>query len=210
MSSSTLDGLIQLCPGNFEEVPWYALRVRGRYEKAVARNLLHGGHSAFLPLHVCAHRWSDRIQKVELPLFPNYVFCHCDPVDKISILNIPGVISFVGIGKKPQPVNGSEMSSLQAVVRSGLFLKPWPFLTVGQRVVIQEGPLRNVEGLLSQVTDQNQLIVNITLLQRSVAVTIDRSWIRPLDNHGSTDDPLKKGPVSVGLEVRPSQYGRSG
>ena len=54
-----------------------------------------------------------------------------------------------------------------------LFLKP------GQRVTIQDGPLRNVEGTISSLDGRDRLIVSITLLQRSVAVCIERAWVRP-------------------------------
>jgi len=207
MSSFTSDSLRLSSREDCGELPWYALRVRGRYEKTVARNLGDAGYDAFLPLHTCAHRWSDRIQKVELPLFGNYVFCRCDPRDKMPILRIPGVSSFVAIGKTPQPVDQSEMNALQNVVRSGLFLKPWPFLNVGQRVVIQDGPLRNVEGLLAEVRDENLLVVSITLLQRAVGVTIDRSWIRPLSGQEDSDGRLKKGPASEQPEALISRQG---
>jgi transcriptional antiterminator NusG len=209
MSTCASAKLIQSPLEYVNGAPWYALVVRGRYEKAVASNLRAGGYDAFVPLHTCAHRWSDRIQTVELPLFPNYVFCRCDVRNKIPILNIPGVIHFVAIGKKPEPVDESEMNALQTVIRSGMLLRPWPFLRVGQRVVVQEGPLRNIEGLLANITDQDQLIVNITLLQRSVGVTIERSWIRPLDDPQSSHGARKKGPASENAQAFVLQQHRS-
>ena len=160
--------------------PWYALRARARYEKSAANSLRNRGYVDFLPLHACTHRWSDRIQKIELPLFPGYLFCRFDFNDRLPILTTPGVTSIVGLGKQPNPVDENEIAALQAVVRSGLLLEPWPFLKAGQRAVIQEGPLRNVEGLVSEIKDHGKLIVSITLLQRSVAVSVERAWIRPI------------------------------
>lgn len=191
-----------------EGAPWYALAVRGRYEKSVARNLSERGYDSFLPLHTCARRWSDRIQLLQLPLFPNYVFCRCDLRDKLRIVNIPGVLSFVAIGNIPQPVNEHEMTALQAVVRSGLLLKPWPFLEVGQRVVIQDGPLRNLEGFLAQIRDHDELIVNVTLLRRAVGVSIERSWVRPLDQYEDSAGTIKKGPASEPSPALPLRPGR--
>ena len=162
--------------------PWYALQVRPRYEKVVAWSLRSRGYSDFLPAYCCTRRWSDRIQKLALPLFPGYVFCRFDINKRLPILTIPGVKRIVGMGKLPHPVEENEIAALQVVVSSGLLLKPWPFVRVGQRVRIQDGPLRNVEGILSEIGDRGQLIVSITLLQRSVAVTIDRGWIRPISS----------------------------
>ena len=51
---------------------------------------------------------------------------------------------------------------------------------VGQRITIQDGPLRNVEGVLTEIKSLRNLIVSITLLQRSVAVCVERAGVRPV------------------------------
>ena len=160
--------------------PWYALRVKPRHEKSTAGFLRNKGYTEFLPLYTSTRRWSDRIQKVELPLFHGYLFCRFDFGDRLPILKTPGVLQIVGTGQLAHPVHEHEITALQAVVKSGLLMQPWPFLKVGQRVIIQDGPLRNVEGLVADIRDPRHLIVSITLLQRSVAVCIERNWIRPM------------------------------
>jgi hypothetical protein len=52
---------------------------------------------------------------------------------------------------------------------------------VGQRVRLAEGPLAGLEGFLVEVRKQHRIIVSVSLLKRSVAVEIDRDWVRPLD-----------------------------
>lgn len=163
-----------------ETYPWYAVHVQTRYEKVVASGLRTRGFEEFLPVYACTRRWSDRLQKVETPLFPGYVFSRFDVNRRLPVLTIPGVISIIGVGKLPHPVDDDEMNALQIVAGSGLLLEPWPFLREGQRIRIQDGPLRNVEGVLSEIGDRGKLVISVTLLQRSVAVTLDRSWVRPL------------------------------
>ncbi len=148
-----------------------------------------------MPLHTCVHRWSDRLQKVELPLFPGYVFGRFDVNHRLPIITIPGVINIVGVGKLPQPVEESEINALLAVVRSGMLLEPWPFLKAGQRVKIQDGPLRDIEGILSEIGERGKLIISITLLQRSVAVAFDRSMIRPISSEPNPTE--RRGPGSA-------------
>lgn len=161
------------------EQPWYALRVKARHENFVAASLRNRGYVAFLPQYTSTRRWSDRIRELEQPLFPGYLFCRFEYNHRLPVLTTPGVMNVVGLGRLPHPVDDGEMAALQSVVKSGLLLQPWPFLKVGQRVTIQDGPLRNVEGIVTALRDSHQLIVSITLLQRSVAVSIERSWIRP-------------------------------
>jgi transcription antitermination factor NusG len=162
--------------------PWFALWVRSRHEKTVADILEGKGYETFLPMYRSRRRWSDRIQEIELPLLPGYVFCNFDVNHRLPILITPGVVHIVGTGKTPQPVDENEMQSLIAAVRAGVHLQLWPFLKVGQRVTIEEGPLRSLEGILVTTKGDDQLVLSVSLLQRSVAVAVDRRWIRPVES----------------------------
>lgn len=163
--------------------PWYALSVFPRHEKVVAASLGNKGYESYLPLYCGRHRSAGRFQDVWLPLFPSYVFCRFDVEKRLPILKTSGVLSIVGLGKSPYPVDDSEIESVRRVAEpaSGLKPRPWPFLKVGQRVRIEEGPLRGVEGTLLEETKDCRLVVSITLLQRAVSVPIDRRWARPID-----------------------------
>ena len=163
---------------------WFALRVKSRSEKVVAMMASNKGLEEFLPVYQCRRRWSDRLKEVEFPLFPGYVFCRLDPQYRLPLLTIPGVLHFVGIGKTPVPLEDAEIAAIQAAVRSGLSTEPWPFLEAGQRVRLLEGPLTGVEGIFVETSKQDRLIVSVTLLKRSVAVTIERHWATPLDASG--------------------------
>jgi transcription termination/antitermination protein NusG len=163
-----------------EEHPWFALKVRTCREKLVAESLRQKGFIEFLPLFRARRRWVDRFKEVECALFPGYLFCRVDPLNRLPVLITPGVISIIGVGKIPIPVDESEVAAIQAIVKSGLELGPWPFLEAGQRVRVEEGPLRGVEGVLIEVDKRGRLVASVTLLQRAVAVVIDRHWVRPI------------------------------
>jgi transcription termination/antitermination protein NusG len=159
---------------------WYALWVKSNREKLVAEGLQHKGYEPFLPLYRTQRRWSDRLKDLELPLFAGYVFCRIDPAHRLPVLTIPGAISFIGIGNTPIPVEDSEITALQTIVRAGVPVVPWPFLQVGQRVRIERGPLREIEGIVTELKNSLRLVVSVGLLQRSVAVEIDRDSITPV------------------------------
>jgi transcription antitermination factor NusG len=163
------------------EVRWFGVQVLPRHEKLVAISLKNKEIQEFLPLYKTRRRWSDRIQEIEQPFFQGYVFCRINPLDRLPVLMTPGVIQFVGIHKEPLPIEDHEIASLQAVVRSGLPVMPWPFLRVGQRVRISEGSLRDLEGILIHVKGVQRLVVSMNLLQRSVAVEVDREWVEPVN-----------------------------
>jgi transcription antitermination factor NusG len=149
---------------------------------SIAAATLRGkGYEEFLPLYRSRRRWSDRFKELELPLFPGYLFCRCDVTDRLMpILTTPGVIGIVGAGKTPVPIDEEEIEAIRAILRSGLAALPWPFLTIGSRVYIERGPLAGLEGIITNADKVYRLIVSVNLLQRSVAVEIDRDWARPI------------------------------
>ena len=177
---------------------WFALQVKPRHEKTAAWALHNKGYEEFLPLYRSRRRWSDRIKELDIPLFAGYVFCRFDPEERLPVLTSPGIVSIVGMGKIPAPVAEAEIAALQAVVRSGLRAEPWPFLRIGHGVRIELGPLAGLEGILSDFKSRQRLVVSVTLLQRSVAVEIDRGWVTParLGRRGAAP------PVSSSLLVR--------
>jgi transcription antitermination factor NusG len=160
--------------------PWFALQARSRHENIVATQLQGKGYDPFLPLYKVRRRWSDRIKEIELPLFAGYLFCRFDPADRLPILVTPGIVQIVGIGKNPAPIDEREIANIRTAVQSDLPKLAWPFQQVGQKVRVECGPLRGLEGLLLSIKGRHRLILSVTLLQRSVAVEVDESWVSPI------------------------------
>ena len=161
---------------------WYALQTRLRYEQFAALHLRSKGYEPFLPVYTCRRPWADRIKKIETPLFPGYLFCRFDLMNRLPILVTPGIIQVVGSGKTPIPIQDTEISAIQAVVQSGLPRQPWPFLQLGEKVRIACGPLGGHEGILLNVKGNHRLVLSVSLLRRSVAVEIDSAWVSPISS----------------------------
>jgi transcription antitermination factor NusG len=176
-----------------QELPWYAVRVRSNFERAVCGSLRGKGYESCVPVYCKRSYRSDRIKDVDLPLFRGYVFSRIDVDHRLSVLLTPGVVNVVGFGNVFIPIPEREIAAVQAVVRSGLPSLPWPFLREGQRVRIEHGSLSGIEGLLVQIRNEFRVVVSIALLQRSVSVEIDRSWIRPIG-------PARRRPVAESRE----------
>jgi transcription antitermination factor NusG len=165
---------------NFTGYPWFAVRVRSNYERIAEAHLRERGYQRFAPSYKVERQWSDRKKEVEQFLFPGYVFCRLNPHDRLPVLSVPGVVGLVGFGKIPAPIPDDEIQRIQRLVESGLLVRSWPFLEVGQAVLIERGPLAGVEGILVEEKGQYRLVVSVNLLRRSVAAEVDRTWIRPV------------------------------
>jgi transcription antitermination factor NusG len=157
--------------------PWFALRVRSATEKTVNLHLENAGYESFLPLAKCTYRWSDGTEELEVPLFPGYLFCRMNPHYRLPILQAPGVIQIFGVGEEPIAAEEGEIAAIQRVAKSGLASMPWPYLRAGHTARIEEGPLKGLTGIVVKLKSGMKLVLSISLLQRSVAVEIDRRWI---------------------------------
>jgi len=157
--------------------PWFAIMVRTGREKTSTLLLENAGYECFLPVSKFTRRWSDRMKEIEVPLFPGYLFCRMDPYNRLPVLMTPGVIQIVGAGKTLIPVEEEEIAAIQRVVKNGISTMPWPYLQVGHVARIEQGPLRGMTGIIVRIKSGMKLVLSVSLLQRSVAVEVDRSWL---------------------------------
>ena len=159
---------------------WYALTVKHQHESAVVSGLKATGFDAMLPQYKSVRNWSDRTKELEVPLFPGYVFAHFSPDERVRLLRIPAVRNIVGFGGRPAPLDPREIADIRTAVESKLPLRPWPFLKPGDRVRIERGPLKDLEGTLVHEKDCMRLVISVEILQRSVAVEVSAEMIVPL------------------------------
>ncbi len=175
---------------------WYALQLRTRWESSTT-NLLSGkGYQTLLPTYKTSKRARGKSCEVDAPLFPGYVFCRFDAFNRLPVLITPGVISVVGTGRIPIPVEDSEIEAIQKMVSTGLPAEPWPYLEVGQQVRIEDGALCGVQGILIGFKGARRIVVSVSLLRRSVAVEIDRSVVCAIQQtHTVPAGPLSFSPL---------------
>ena len=152
---------------------WFALYTRHQHEKAIARLLSGKGVEIFLPLYNAAHRWKDRVKKLSLPLFPNYVFVFAASERFSAILHTPGIYDFVRLGTSPAPIAVAEMEAVQRAVVRGLSVEPHPFLKCGDRARVKSGPLEGLEGILIRKKSFYRLVLSVDLLVKSISVEVD-------------------------------------
>jgi transcription antitermination factor NusG len=156
---------------------WFAVRTRPNHERTVERGLSSQGWEAYLPVQCVRRRWSDRVKQLDSVLFPGYVFCRFSLGDRTRVLKSPGVRSIVGLGPDPAPIEESEISAVRALISSGRPISPWPYLRVGQTIVIHNGPLASLRGIIVRVKDSLRVVVSVEALSCSVAVELDADML---------------------------------
>ncbi len=154
---------------------WYAVYTKSRHEQMVKRQLDSKGIEGFLPVFSKVSQWRDRKKTIQVPLFPGYLFVRIPIVTRLHVLTAFGVVALVGDGCAPLPIPDEQITNIQKFLDTGLKYDPHPYLKVGQRVRILEGPLSGVEGILTRKKNLSRLVLSVDLIQRSVCVEID-SW----------------------------------
>ena len=163
-----------------QENKWYALTVRYQHERQTERALQSKGLETLVPLYRIRRQWSDRVKDVDLPLFAGYVLCHFAWTERLEVLGTPGVAKIVGFGGADAALEDSEIATIRLLLALNLPLAPWPYLKAGDRVRVERGPMRGLEGTLLRTKEGTRLVIGVELLQRSIAVEVDRETIVPM------------------------------
>jgi transcription antitermination factor NusG len=179
-----IDGAETSCTPEKQIAPkWFAVYTAPRHEKRVSQYLSLKEIEHYLPLYRTQRKWSDGSRvTLDLPLFPGYLFVHIDRNERVPVLQIPGVLSFVGgIGGQPASLPETEIDAL----RTGLPLRraePHPLLIAGQRARIRSGPLAGMEGVVVRRKNSLRVVLTMDIIQRSVAVEVDEAELETMDS----------------------------
>jgi transcription antitermination factor NusG len=158
---------------------WYAVYTSPRHEKYVAEQLRRRSIDQFLPLYQTVHRWKNGCKaKVELPLFPGYVFVKISKGQRVPVLELPGVVSFVGTRNRPAELSACEIETLRAGLQLHKF-EPYRKLAVGAKVRIASGALAGLTGVLLRHANGYRVVITVELIHQSAAVELDEVDVEP-------------------------------
>jgi transcription termination/antitermination protein NusG len=176
-------GTDQGAPLSYQAYSWYPLQTRYQCEKRVDAALREQGWETFTPLQSETRRWSDRVRRVEAPLFPGYTFVRMEvkPQAVSTVLRIPGLVRIVTSGREFAVVRDEDIDSIRMVVQNGTRLEPGPFPAIGQKVRVRGGYLDGIEGILLSKIGRQDLVISVGAVQRSVRFTLGNFRIEALN-----------------------------
>lgn len=177
-----------------EPCEWFAVQVWAGRERLTVKHLSYRGYDVFYPCYMERRRRLDRVANIERALFAGYLFCRMGSAVAAKIVTTPGVVRVVGDGRRPVAVDDGEIQTLQRIIASGVATEPWSYLSAGQRIRIDAGPLSGTDGIVLRVKSRYRLVVSVSLLQRSVSAELDADWVTVLPQSCS-DEP--KGHVGL-------------
>ena len=164
---------------------WYAAYTASRHEKTVAEHLRQRDVECFLPLYETVHRWRNGRHRVQLPLFPSYVFVRMGVSQKLRVLQVPGLVQLVTFQGHPAALPDSEIATLRGALASGVLAQPYRYLSVGSKVEICRGPLQGMRGILLRHQGQFRVVLSVEMIMRSIVVEVDASDVVAVDRKGA-------------------------
>ena len=108
-----------------------------------------------------------------MALFPGYVFVRIDLHDKLRVLQVPGAVRLVTFNGQPAALPEQEIECLRNRQSGSGTIEPHPYLCVGRRVRVRNGPLQGLEGIIRRSKDRCRVVFSLDLIMRSVAVEVD-------------------------------------
>jgi transcription antitermination factor NusG len=131
-------------------------------------------------------------------LFPGYLFCRFDALDKLRVMTSSSVRGIVRNGRDPIPVDDTEIASVRTLIASGRPIDVCPFLRVGQNVRISHGPFESVRGVIVRADDNWRVVVSVEALGCSIAVEVDADQLLPERKPASIHKPSHKERIAHG------------
>jgi len=171
---------------NPEELNWYCLKTRTRYEQTARLALVKDvGIEVFCPmLRFERARRTGRVRVTEA-MFPGYVFARfCHPVQHRHVSTTNGVSKIVGFGDSPSIVTPEIIEELRAVVSGNDTVEIVSRIAPGTEVQVVEGPLAGLRTIVTRVVSgRARVAILMELLGMSREVEIDESALLPDQRH---------------------------
>lgn len=153
---------------------WYALYTRPRWEKKIAELLGAKQIENYCPMQKLERNWSDRKKIILEPLFKSYVLVRLAPKAHIPVLQTDGVIGFVTFQGKPAVIRDEEIDTVKQFLENYENIQVERIdVNVNDEVTIINGPLMQQTG---QVMEVNNRMVKVMLPSLGFAlVAIDKN-----------------------------------
>lgn len=154
-----------------EAFPWLVVHVRSRQEKTLARHLVHHSIPFYLPLMSSERVRAGRRLRSHVPLFPGYVFLRGTAHD--LVWRSGAAVNLLEVADQDRL--GGELEQIRRLQVAGASFQPLVEFAPGDAVRITDGAFSGYSGRVIREKGRERLIVDISLLRRSVAVELERS-----------------------------------
>ena len=157
---------------------------KARWEKKIDGYLKKFGFESYLPQVKVLRQWSDRKKKVITPLFSSYIFVRENESRIPDILKVPGISWNIRYNDKPAVLRDSELEIIQRFIETGLTVESQSVekLKLGDRVKVIDGPLKGIEGFLTEKYNSQLFTVILETIDQVVRINLDKHLLKKVND----------------------------
>ena len=158
---------------------WMPVRTKPRQEKKLAEYCKAHEVIHYLPLRRKMHRYEKRNVEFKIPMFPSYIFIQLNAQAYSTIAQSNAVLFKIDIDEVDEAQLISELNNIRHLellaIESKLVIKPE--LEPGTSVIVNSGPFKGIEGIISFRNNRCRITINIEMLGQSVSTEVDIDYI---------------------------------
>ena len=156
---------------------WMVLHARPRCEKKVSSFCDTQGISCYLPLRKKVHHYGGRRRSFLSPLFPGYLFCVTTPNLKHLVRQNLYVANILDVCDQETLLH--QLRQIQQALAVGDVVEVMPFIEEGKAVRVTGGSFKGLEGKIIRVKGQTRVVMNVDMIQQSIAIEVDAALLAP-------------------------------
>ena len=166
---------------NASGIAWYVIHTKPRQEQRALANLEQQGYQCYLPMITLEKLTRGRLNLVEEPLFPRYLFICLDNGRQgqnwAPIRSTIGVSGLVTFGSTPAKID-AELIALLHHQQEGLNETPERLFHQGEVLRVADGPFAGLEAVYQMPSGDNRAMVLIELMGKSAQMQIAPASLR--------------------------------
>lgn len=168
---------------------WYVIHTKPKQEDRANVNLNAWGVETFWPRlkerRPNPNPNASKFIYVNKQLFPQYLFARFDASELLhKICFTRGVHSVISFGGGPVPIDDDIIECLRSRIEDNSYMRPTEELKSGDKVVIQNGPLKEIVGVLEHdLKDHERVSILLEAVKFQGRILVEREMIKKRAAH---------------------------
>lgn len=159
------------------ELCWFVAHTRPRCEKKLTLQCAREGLEYSLPLVRSVKRYRGKRLEFSKPLFSGYVFVRLRPGAAARMRRSDLVANL--LEPPDQAEFSAQLSDILRALSEDLEVRLAPEVTTGQHVRIRSGPLRGLEGIVTERLGQMEVVLRLDFIGQAAAVKVSADELEP-------------------------------
>ncbi|MBP7310710.1 MAG: hypothetical protein KA984_05445 [Candidatus Cloacimonetes bacterium] len=164
-----------------EDLMWTVVHTKPRCEKKLATYARQNGIPYYLPQYTASRIYQRRKVTFATVMFPGYLFVVIDHNSR-QTLSISGfAVGYIKVKAQQRLVN--ELKNLHGTFVKEVKVKPGLWLSKGLEVLITDGPLKGMQGVVESHTKLSEVRLQVSILRQAVLVSVDPATVKILGEY---------------------------